>query len=135
MTGPRLYKIGQIRGRLPGAELRSVVVSQKWHQTPEEHYRGRNVYWVAWDGSDIRTAGPHRLNLDRSSWESLAIGDPLELVFLPGEQRAYVRGGIFASTGNLVIDLVLLVAEVGVTAWALVTIALELREQTQTPAV
>jgi hypothetical protein len=135
VTGPKLYTMGQITGRLPGAELRSVIVSQKWHQTPAEHYRGRNVYWVAWDSSDIRTAGPHRLNLDRNKWESLAIGDPLERVFLPGDQRAYFREGIFASTGNLVIDLVLLLVEVGVTVWALVSIALELRERSQRPAV
>ena len=128
LTGPKLYKMAQISGRLPGAETRQVVVSQKWHQTAAEHPRQRDVYWVAWGETDVRTVGHHRLNFERERWDAISVGDPLELVVLPGGERPYARDGIFASKGNFVIDLVLLVGEIAVALWAFGTILLELRK-------
>jgi len=125
VTGRNLYKQGQISGRISGAEARSVVVAQKWHQTAEEHHAGRDVYWVSWGDADIHAVGHHRTNLPPERWDAIAIGDSLELTFLAGDERPYLRGGLFESSWSF--DLVLLVVEVGVAIWAIVTIVLELK--------
>lgn len=122
VTGPKLYKMAQIKGWLPGATAADWTVTQKWHQTPNQHPSGRNTYWIATTEEDIRKIGPHRLNVPSEKWESLKEGDKLEIVSVPGDPAPYLRDGIFVSWGNFAFDLALLGVEfgvVGVMVWPL----------------
>lgn len=114
VTVPKLYKMAQIKAWIPGATTRQETITQKWHQTPEEHRRRRNVYWIAWSDTEIRDVGDHRLNVDEEVWDKLAVGDQIEVVRLPNDPWPYLRNDVFTSTGNFVFDFILLVAEIGV---------------------
>jgi hypothetical protein len=111
VTLPKLQAMAQIRGWLPGAEARTVVITDKWHQTAAEHHEGREVYWIAWGGEEIRKVGHHRLNLLPEDWAALDVGQQLELVLLPGDPTPHLRNSIFDSAGNFAIDLLLLGVE------------------------
>ncbi|MFN7943584.1 MAG: hypothetical protein U0X73_18470 [Thermoanaerobaculia bacterium] len=100
VSGVRLYWMGQIRGWIPGATVEKTVVTQKWHQTPDEHPNHINVYWIAWTAKPITESGTHRADLDVDRWSSLEIGSPVEVVRLAGSDQPYLRAGIFDSSGN-----------------------------------
>ena len=73
-TIPKLYKMCQIRGWLPGATVVTETVSQKWHETPEAHNRYREVYWISWSDVDIQRIGTHRTNVTADRWNALNVG-------------------------------------------------------------
>ncbi len=114
VTAPKLYKMSQIRGWVPGATSRQETITQKWHQTSAEHPRGRDTYWIAWSDVEIRTVGDHRLNVEGDMWDGFEVGDQIDVVRLPGDRWPYTRDGIFASAGNIAFDCILLLAEIGV---------------------
>jgi hypothetical protein len=114
VTGPKLYKMTQIKGWLPGASVQQRPVTEKWHQTPDDHPNAQDTYWVAFTEDDIRKVGHHRLNVEPEKWESLSEGDSVDVVYVSGSPEPYLRDGIFVSWGNFVFDLVLLGLEVGV---------------------
>lgn len=126
ITLPKLYKMAQIKGLLPGAVAVQRVIVEKWHQTPAEHHKGRNVYWIAIAPGDIRQRGSHRLNVVPEHWNRLNQGDTIELLSIPGDPDFYLRDGIFASWGNFVFDFVL----IGVECIVVVTLFRRLRSQT-----
>ncbi len=107
-TGPKVYRMAQIRGFVPGAQVSAETVVEKWHQTPEQHHDGRDVFWVTWSESDIRARGSHRLNLPEELWNTVTVGGPIEIVRLEGGSEPHHRQGIYASNGNLAFDLILL---------------------------
>ena len=109
VTIPKLIRMAQIRGWLPGAAVEERVILEKWHETAAEHPRGRTTYWLLTGEGDIRVPGNHRINLQRDNWEGRNVGDPIAMVPLDGE--VYLRDGIYASDGNFFFDLVLLAAE------------------------
>lgn len=120
VTIPKLYKMTQIRGWQPGAIVEQHVITQKWHQSKEEHPRGRDAYWIAWTEDDIRSIGSHRLNVPAETWEAMAPGQPIEIVRFKGDRWPYLRNDpIFASNENFVFDLILLAIEVGTVVWAM----------------
>ncbi|MBC8117737.1 MAG: hypothetical protein H7062_25385 [Candidatus Saccharimonas sp.] len=113
-TVPKLFKMCQIKGWVPGASATNEVITQKWHQTPEQHPSGRDSYWIAWGITDIKTVGGHRLNVPSERWERLNVGDTIEVVRLPGDRWPYLRDGIFVSAENFIFDFLLLNVELGV---------------------
>jgi hypothetical protein len=110
ITGPKLVKMATIRGWLPGATVSAEVITQKWDHAS----RTGHAYWVAWSERDIREVGPHRLNVPQARWERLAIGDTITIVRVRRDRQAYLRDGIYASTGNFVLDVALLILEIGI---------------------
>jgi len=122
VTGPKLYQMARIKGWLGGANSQERVIVEKWNQTPDQHPRGRDTYWISLTEDDIRKRGPHRLNLEPEQWRDLQVGDKIEVVYLPGDPEPYLRDGIYTSWGNFAFDFVLLGLELGVAsamAWAL----------------
>ncbi|MEM8640717.1 MAG: hypothetical protein AAGG51_18150 [Cyanobacteria bacterium P01_G01_bin.54] len=111
VTIPKLYKMGQIKGWLAGATETTEVITQKWHQTANEHPSERETYWIAWSETDIREIGNHRLNVTQEDWHRVEIGELIEVVSLPTDDHLYLRNGIFVSPENFVFDGVLLVGE------------------------
>jgi hypothetical protein len=123
VTIPKLWTMCQIKGWLPGAITAQETVTQKWYQSAEEHPRGWDTYWISWSDTDIRTVGLHRINVEPQYWESVAVGDPLEVVRLPNDARPHLRNDIFVSVGNFSFDLALLAVEIGVALIMLVILA------------
>ncbi|MCZ7652254.1 MAG: hypothetical protein M5U13_14245 [Thermoanaerobaculia bacterium] len=119
VTVPKLVKMAKVRGMLPGGEVESLRVAEKWHQTPDEHPAGRDALWVRFGPGEIRTPGPHRINLPASRWAELEVGDPIEIVWVGSDPKPYSRDGIFASAGNFAFDLLFLALQVAVGLGAL----------------
>jgi hypothetical protein len=113
VTVPKLDKMAQIKGWLPGGTVQTRVITGKWHQTPEEDPDGADTYWIALTAGDIRQPGSHRLTLPADQWASLREGDGIEVVYVPGDPQPYRRDGIFVSLGNFLFDVVLLALELG----------------------
>ena len=117
VTGPKLYWRCQVKGLLPGAVEHPRTVLEKWHQTPQEHHRDRNVYWLRIAPGDIREEGPHRLHLAPPHWEGIAVGNELTFVSVGRSDDLYLPDGIYTSPLNFVFDLALLALELGYAAW------------------
>jgi hypothetical protein len=79
-----------------------IAVSKRVVQkTTEEGRRSTTCYFWA----------PERIQADCDYWESVNIGDRIDVVTVDDDQ--YVKGGsVYASKGNFVFDVVLLVAEI-----------------------
>jgi hypothetical protein len=103
----KLDRMEQIRGWKPGAVVRSEVVRQMAGD-PED-----GAYWVAFTDKSVRLPGNHRMNLPPEQWGRLRVGDPVEVVYVPGDPSPYTRDGIYASDGNFAFDRGLLVVEGG----------------------
>ncbi len=112
-TWNKLETMKEIRGFMPGAAIRTVVVRDKWLQPPSS-------YWISWTDQDIHIPGNHRLNLPESAWNEYEIDDEIEIVFVPGDSKPYYRGGIFANDSNLAFDRGLLGIEIGMIAAGLI---------------
>lgn len=111
VTGPKLHKMAQIRGWLPGGSIETVVVTDRWHQQPGEDGVDHDVYWITWAGADVRRIGTHRLNVTAEQFPALTPGSRLEVIRVPGDRNAYLRDDIFVSIGNFIFDLLLLIGE------------------------
>ncbi len=133
ITGPKLYKMCQIRGWVPGAVTAVRTVMQKWHQTADEDPEDRDTYWIAITDQDVHKVGPHRLNVFAETWEALSVGDPVEIITVPGDPAPHLRDGIFASDSSFAFDLVLLTGELGV-AGVMVWQVLQLARRKKKPA-
>lgn len=105
-TWQKLERMKRIRGHEPGARVESHQVLEKW-------VRSSSTYWIRWAEGDIRRPGTHRLNLPRAVWSRYAVGDEIEIVFVPGDSSPHHREGIYASDGNFVFDYLLLACESG----------------------
>ena len=114
MTTIKIEKIEQIRGWKPGAVAEMEVVRQKFEDPQNE------TCWIALTNESIRRPGPHRTNLQPEIWDRLRIGDPIEIVRLPGDSTPYTRDGIFASDGNYALDHIFLVVEYAVIVVSIV---------------
>jgi hypothetical protein len=110
ITVPKLFTMARIRGWLPGASQSTEIIAQKW----DHPSRRGHAYWIAWSERDIREVGPHRLSVPRDRWERLAVGDRIAIVRLPRHRQPYLRDGIYASTGNFLLDVLILLVEIGV---------------------
>jgi hypothetical protein len=110
----KLEKMEQIRGWKPGETVRKEVIRQK-HKDPND-----GTCWVAFTDESIHRAGPHRINLQPEAWNRLQVGDPIDIVYLPGNPSPYTRDGIFANDGNFEFDRALLVVEIGMIVLSVV---------------
>lgn len=111
-TWQKLSGMRQVRGFMPGATVTPRIISDKWLQPPDTR-------WISWGEQSIRRRGDHRLNVPASLWESVEIGDEIEIVYLPPSTTPYHREGIYASDGNFAFDYGLLVFELGLILLAL----------------
>ena len=117
VTGPKLYWRCQVKGLLPGATEHTRTVLEKWHQTPAEHHRDRNVFWLRIGEGDIKEDGRHRLHLAPKHWARIEVGSELTLVSVGRSSRLYLPDGIYTSPLNFVFDIALLVLELGFAVW------------------
>jgi hypothetical protein len=114
ITFPKLYRMCQVKGWIPGGVVRIETITDVWHQTPDEHPKGNHAYWVSWGSRSIRVVGHHRMNLEKEHWARFRVGDQVQLVDIPGDPHPHTRDGIFVSSGNFGFDIVLLLVELAV---------------------
>jgi hypothetical protein len=113
VTGPKVVRMAQIKGWLPGASARVYPITQKWEEVRDDGQGDRRIYWISWTERSVQEVGDHRLNLERAQWDALAVGDSIEIVRVPGDRWPHVRNGIFVQLENFVLDFVLL----GIELW------------------
>ena len=101
----KLYTMTQIRGWSSGSIIHHHTVTDK------RQLEGLfdNAYWVAWDDSDITVPSSERINLYDKQWLPLKVGDTISIVTIPNNPIPYNREGIYASNGNFILDIVLIV--------------------------
>jgi hypothetical protein len=116
VTGPKLYKMAQIMGWQPGADVTTGFITEKG---VNQDYRGREHYWVSWANHGGALTRADRANVSPEVWESMKEGDSVEVVRVPGDESAYLRNGVFVEPGNFVFDFVLLALAVGVAVTSL----------------
>src|SRR5260221_140249 len=102
----KLEKMEQIRGWKPGGTVRTQVIHEKF-VGPRQ--RACGVYLI---DEDTGRRGPFPVYLEPEAWEHLRIGDPIEVVYLPGNSQPYARDGVYASDGNFAFDRALVVVEI-----------------------
>lgn len=108
VTARKLYKMSQIMGWQPGANVTTRVIIQKG---VNEGRRGRQHYWVSWAGEPPPA---DRANVSPEIWARMKVGDPVDVVRVPGDDAAYLRNGVFVEPGNFVFDIVLFALTLGV---------------------
>jgi hypothetical protein len=109
VTGPKLYKMAQIKGWVPGALVTPGVVTQKG----VDQRQGRQIedsYWVSWARGDVRGSWDQRGRVSPEVWEGMQVGDSIDLIRVPDDGRTYLRNGVFVDWGNFAFDLFLLSA-------------------------
>jgi hypothetical protein len=111
VTGPKLYKMAQIKGWVPGALVTPAVVTQKGVD-PRQFRQIEETYWVSWEYGEVRGSWTRRVRVSPEVWEGMKLGDPIDLIRVPGDGRTYLRNGVFVDWGNCAFDLFLLAAAV-----------------------
>lgn len=132
-TGQKLYKMAMIRGFIPGAKVEKRIITQKWNQYVRQRRLSRNVYWISWTDKSIQEVGNHRLNMRYDDWQKLSEGDAIDLVFIPGDNRAFMKNDIFADNGNFIFDLILLIIELTALIWSTFFIISSLKKKPASP--
>lgn len=134
VTGPKLYKMAQIRGFTAGGTLLERTITDKASQDWSTAFdpdrissRGTN-FFIAWNEQPALEAGPNRINIQREQWENLNIGDSIDLVRIPNDDATYIRTGIFASNSNFIFDAILLSLQLAI----IINSAVRLLRRTQT---
>jgi hypothetical protein len=111
-TSHKLYKMLKIRGVVDGRTTTEHVVVEK----TSEQGRRSTVCWFWYDDG-----GRQKIQADCDVFHQTRVGDRI-LVVTVNDERYLRSGEIYASDGNFVFDIVLLVAEL-LGFIALVTIA------------
>ena len=107
MTGSKLYKMAQIKGWLPGATVTPAVTTQKGVDRAQGRRQIEDSYWVSWAKGDVRGSWAERERVSPDVWETMKVGDPIELIRVPGDSQAYLRNGVFVDPDNFAFDLIL----------------------------
>ena len=68
-------------------------------------------YLVSWNGQAALGEGRDRVFLQKDAWDKLKIGDTIDVIYLGSSERAYTRASVSVSNGNLLIDLLVVLAE------------------------
>jgi hypothetical protein len=101
VTFPKLQKMFQIQGSLPGATSELQMVVQK-----NQSQSRASDYW------EITTDSGFNERITFEAWSKLKIGDPIELRRIGTSNELYAKDGIFTEAGNFIFDYVLLFLEV-----------------------
>lgn len=102
-TSHKLQKMRMIRGEIAGARFIEGKISRKW-ETPGKY--GKPVHWLLITYVDDGGQRSHRDNVEEEKWNALRPGEVLALAILP-DGSVELRGGIYASDGNMVFDRIL----------------------------
>jgi hypothetical protein len=101
VTFPKIQKMFQIQGNLPGATSEMQTVVQK------NQSRSRaSDYW------EITTDSGFNERITFEAWSKLNIGDLIELRRIGPSNELYAKDGIFTEAGNFIFDYVLLFLEI-----------------------
>lgn len=133
-TGQKLLKMTQIRGWIPGGQVLEKVVTEKDFGKSVGRRRADTSFWIAWDGQSAREVGNNRTNLSEDDWLQVDVGDTIQLVKVPFDNRYYLRDGIYDSIGNFGFDIFLFIAEITLFIIAL-TKVLKPKRTSVTPAI
>ncbi len=120
VTGPKLCKMAQIKGWLPGAQVSRAAVTAKGVDRPQGRRQFEDSYWVCWAKGGDRGSWAERERVAPKVWQAMRVGDPLDLVRVPGDRRAYLRNGVFVDWGNFAFDLVLFAGALAVAVASVV---------------
>jgi len=103
-------RMAQIKEWVAGAEATPAVVTQKGVDRSEGRRGDEDSYWVSWVQGDVRGSWMNRERVPPDVWEKTHVGDPIELIRIPGDRSVYLRNGVFVEPGNFVFDAVLFTA-------------------------
>lgn len=109
-TAPKLYRMKQITGAVPGAKKYPAVVKDKWRSNSGEF----GYYDLSWE-ADIPERGGKIEGQDRAEyedWKPLQPGSQIQVVVLSNNEAYYTRS-IYAGEGNFIVDYCLLAGEIG----------------------
>jgi hypothetical protein len=121
----RLYTEAQVKGWIPGATVTPAIITQKGID-PRRGFRVyEDTYWVSWEYGEVRDSWDRRVRVSPEVWKGMHLGDPIEVIHVPSEDRPYLRNGmglewsIFVpSVGMLAIAVVVfLVSSVRLLWW------------------
>lgn len=118
-TGPKLLKAARIQGWIGGAFASEVVLTQKGRDAATRADR-EDVYWVSWSEGDASGSPLDRTRVGPGDWDRMRVGDRVRAYSVPGDPREYLQEDVFFAPGNIVIDVVILAAELAgaaVMAW------------------
>jgi hypothetical protein len=113
VTGPKLHKMAQIKGWRPGATVTTRFITKKG---VNQGTRGSNHYWVSWANYDGTISPAHRDYVSPEVWESMEVGDPVEVIHVPGDDAGYLPNGVYVELGNFAFDIALLAVGLCVAA-------------------
>jgi hypothetical protein len=117
VTIPKLHKMAQIKGWVPGAVIRQKIVTQKGADPPRRARDFEKSYWVSWIEGDVGDSWKHRVRVPEDVWQVIKLGDQIEVIEVPGEENPHLRNDIFVEPGQFNFDYVLLAGEL-ITAGA-----------------
>lgn len=63
---------------------------------------------MSWANDDGKKAWDFRDTVSLEVWESLEVGDPVEVITVPGEDGGHLRNGVYVDPNNFAFDIVLL---------------------------
>jgi len=95
---------------------------------------GANITGCHGGTTVVRLPGLIADNVSPEVWESMRVGDSVEVVRVPGDDSAYLRNGVFVEPDNFMFDYVLLAGEI-ITALAMVVLIFIISRRGRTPAL
>ena len=119
-TGPKLHRMAQVRGLLPGARVSTYPLLQKWTR-PAGRSLSEYAYCIEWDDPAHTGIGDNQDNIGYAYWSSLNVGDPIRIARVGHSDEPHVIGGIDSDNGNCAFDAVLLLLELGGAIYALIS--------------
>ena len=120
VTGPRLYRMAQVRGLIDGATGSTETVTRMWEERVESWWPfSRSRYWMSWGDEDVQQPGNHRVRVGMYDWAGTAVGSQIEVVRLEEGGTPYLQYGRFTSPLRFVASIITLLVELGVAGLAL----------------
>jgi hypothetical protein len=107
----KLYGIAQIKGWIPGAEVRRAFIVQKG-MDPSRRLRDQDSYWVSWEYGEVRDSWYRRVRVSPEVWQDMQLGGPIDLIRVGDDPHTYLREGVGVEWGNIALDLGMLAVAV-----------------------
>jgi hypothetical protein len=118
-TIPKLHKMYQITGDIPGAMHETHVVTAKWDEWVDMRRSRNHYYMISWGDPAHQHDRRFSTNVEPWIWRSIAIGQPIEFLRIPGDDERYLaKDDIFVE--GFTFDYGLLAAELILGTWAVI---------------
>ena len=114
--GVRIYSLLQVWEKVPGVEVHTYTVKQKWIK-PGYSLRNPDHYYISWKKGVVDIPSEYALMLSKERWDNIKVGQPVVVYFPSLQHEPHMRNNYTDTPLEITIIIVIALASLIVIVW------------------